>query len=86
MRALHGEGEAGLARGRTVLSHIELIRVGNTVLDAAGVMSSRNLRSLDAIHLATAQLIGSDLDVFIAYDERLLDAARSAGLHTASPD
>ena len=68
------------------MSHIELIRVGNAVLDAAGVMSSPNLRSLDAIHLATAQLIGSDLDVFIAYDERLLDAARSAGLHTASPD
>ncbi|WP_247671909.1 hypothetical protein [Micromonospora sp. M61] len=47
------------------------------------------LRSLDAIHLATAQVLtnesGAELVAFVAYDRRLLDAAKAAGLATASP-
>ncbi|MET8463931.1 hypothetical protein [Micromonospora zamorensis] len=47
------------------------------------------LRSLDAIHLATAQALtndsGAELVAFVAYDRRLLDAAKAAGPPTASP-
>lgn len=42
------------------------------------------LRSLDAIHLATATLI--DADVIVAYDARLLTAARELGFRVASPE
>ena len=41
------------------------------------------LRSLDAIHLATAVLI--DADVVVTYDDRLADACRRNSLAVASP-
>jgi len=43
------------------------------------------LRSLDALHLASALLLGAELTTFIAYDRRLADAARAAGLVVAAP-
>lgn len=43
------------------------------------------LRSLDALHLAAAMSLGSDLAGIVAYDERLVDAASEQGIPTASP-
>jgi hypothetical protein len=44
------------------------------------------LRSLDAIHLATADAVfGDDLAAFVSYDSRLLDSARTLGLPVVSP-
>ena len=54
LRALLLEGEPGVARGRTVLARLDLIRVSDSVLNAAGVLLPRQVRSLDAVHLATA--------------------------------
>jgi predicted nucleic acid-binding protein len=45
----------------------------------------RALRSLDAIHLATARILSGDLDAVVSYDDRLLKAAQDAGLPIASP-
>jgi predicted nucleic acid-binding protein len=45
----------------------------------------RGLRSRDAIHLATARILGEDLDAIVSYDDYLLKAATDAGLATASP-
>jgi uncharacterized protein len=55
------------------------------VLDSAARLEPRSLRSLDAVHLATALSLGEDLGVMIAYDERLLDAAAQKGIPTANP-
>lgn len=85
LRALLAEGDHGIARGREVLRRLELIRIGERVLDSAGLLQPRHLRSLDAIHLATASQLGSDLGQLISYDGRMLDAARVLGLETASP-
>jgi predicted nucleic acid-binding protein len=85
LRALLLEGEAGLARGRAVLARIDLVRVHDRVLDAAGTLLPAGLRSLDAIHLASARLLGRDLRSIVTYDRRLIDAARQVGLLTASP-
>ena len=41
------------------------------------------LRSLDALHLATAVLL--DVDIMVAYDDRLIDAARMNGLRVGAP-
>ena len=55
------------------------------------VTSYRNpmLRSLDAIRLATAQLLATEMGelpaAFVTYDKRLLGAAAAAGLPVASP-
>jgi predicted nucleic acid-binding protein len=43
------------------------------------------VRSLDAIHLATALKIRSALTSFVTYDKRLLDVASAAGLPVAAP-
>ena len=45
----------------------------------------RGLHSLDAIHVATARILGEDLDAIVSYDNRLLKAASDAGLATVSP-
>jgi uncharacterized protein len=60
-----------------------LVDVGDGVLRGAAELASADIRSLDAIHLATA--IRVDPDELIAYDRRLLDAAAERGLPVASP-
>ena len=85
LRALLGEGERGIARGRTVLERIDLVRVSDRVLTAAGTLLPAEVRSLDAIHLATAQQLGRDLVCLLSYDGRMLDVASSLGIKTASP-
>jgi predicted nucleic acid-binding protein len=54
------------------------------LLDAAANLSVP-LRSLDAIHLASALRLGTDLRAFVAYDERLLFAAEQVGLAVVAP-
>jgi uncharacterized protein len=84
-RALLREGEEALARGRSVLGGVDLVRVNDQVLNAAGVLLPMELRSLDAIHLATAHQLCDDLDRLVSYDSRMIDAATQLGLRTASP-
>lgn len=43
------------------------------------------LRSLDAIHVATALELGEDLTAVVSYDQRMIDAATAAGLEVVSP-
>ena len=59
LRALLSEGEEGIARGRAVVSRVDLVRVNDRVLNAAGLLRPVEVRSLEAIHLATALLVGS---------------------------
>jgi predicted nucleic acid-binding protein len=85
LRALLLEGDEGVARGRAVLGRVELIRVNDRLLIAAGSLQPADVRSLDAIHLATARELGSDLNQVVSYDERMVEAAKGLGLKTASP-
>lgn len=85
LRALLLEGDDGIQRGRAVLGRVELMRVNDRLLDAAGVLLPPGLRSLDAVHLATAGQLGADLGPVVTYDDKMLEAARSLGLKTASP-
>jgi predicted nucleic acid-binding protein len=55
------------------------------VLDAAGRMQPSALRSLDAIHLATAEQLEDELGDFVTYDERLANAAAAHGFRVAQP-
>ena len=68
-----------------MLGRVELIRVNDRLLNAAGLLQPPEVRSLDAIHLATARELGSDLGQVISYDERMVEAAKGLGLKTASP-
>jgi predicted nucleic acid-binding protein len=68
---------------RRLLDACLLVDVSDRVLRNAAAFASRKVRTLDALHLATALYI--DADELVAYDRRLLDAAESQGLRTASP-
>ena len=85
LRALLLEGDEALTRGRAVLASVELIRINDRILNAAAVLRPPEIRSLDAIHLATAQHLGTDLGRVITYDERMLHAAKQLRIRTAAP-
>ncbi len=86
LRALLLEGERGVARARSVLARLDLVRVNDRVLAAAGELQPADLRSLDAIHLVTARQLGSDLGQVVTYDDRMLAAAELLNLPTARPE
>ncbi len=85
LRALQPAGDQAIAAGRDVLRRIELVRINDRILDTAGLLAPTELRSLDAIHLATAQQLGNALGHLVAYDDRLLRSAQQLGLKTANP-
>lgn len=85
LRALLLEGNEGVARGRAVLGSIELVRVNDWVLNMAGVLSPTDLRSLDAIHLATVRRLGSDVREIVTYDERMQAIAVPLGFKVTAP-
>jgi predicted nucleic acid-binding protein len=72
-------------RAREVLSRIELIRINDRVLMLAGALSPPELRSLVAIHLATASLLGKALGKVVTYDIRMAEAARGLGWSVTAP-
>ena len=85
LRAVLLEGDRGNARARAVLARIDLVRLNDRLLVAAGELLPVELRSLDAIHLVTALQLGSDLGQVVTYDDRMLAAARQLGLSAAAP-
>ena len=68
-----------------VLEGVRLIEIDTTVSTLAKSVAPTVLRSVDAIHLASALTIASELDAFVTYDLRLADAARDAGLTVVAP-
>jgi hypothetical protein len=84
-RALLPLGAEAVRRGHHVLARMDLVRINDRVLDAAGMMLPVELRSLDAIHLATAQQLGADLAWIVTYDDRMAVAANHLGLTVTRP-
>lgn len=68
-----------------VLAHLDLVRVNDRVLGVAGLLRPAHLRSLDAIHLATALELRPELSAVVAYDARLAAAARELGFRVIQP-
>lgn len=85
MRAVRRAAPQRAVRARAVLDGLMLVAVTPSILDQAGRIEPSSVRSLDAIHLATALALGDDLGVLVTYDERLGAAAEANGLAVASP-
>ena len=66
-----------------VKDHAE-IELTKTVRDAAANLVHA-ARSLDAVHIASAELLGEDLTALVTYDNRMAEAARGSGLPVAMP-
>jgi uncharacterized protein len=84
-RALLNLGPEAMRRGQDVLARVDLIRINDRVLNAAGALLPVDLGPLDAIHLATAQQLGVDLARIVTYDERMAAAAKALGWVIAAP-
>lgn len=84
-RAVLPNGDAAGRQAAETLQRFDLVRINNRILNGAGSMQPAALRSLDAIHLATAQLLGDAVGVVVTYDERMAEAARALGFTVASP-
>ena len=69
----------------SVLSRTTLLPLDRTTLELAGRFEDRYLRALDAVHLATAVIVGDDLQGFVTYDRRQAEAATQAGFEVLSP-
>lgn len=76
---------SGLPRVDLLLADVVMMGISDAVIESASRLPDRMLRSLDAIHLATALLIREDVEALLTYDDRLADAARAHGLAVASP-
>jgi len=85
LRALLPAGEEAMTRGRAVLQRIDLVRVNDRILNAAGLLRPPQLRSLDAIHLVTAQELGDELHALVSYDDRMVTAAKRLGYRIVQP-
>jgi predicted nucleic acid-binding protein len=82
IRAATRAGAAATAAARTVASTIDTLVLTETI---AATIPAAELRTLDAIHLATAHAHRHSLTAFCVYDRRLLEAAESQDLPTVSP-
>jgi predicted nucleic acid-binding protein len=85
LRALLPSGPEVIARGEETLRRIQLLRINDRVLSDAGWMHPPELRSLDAIHLASARALGPSVKQIVTYDERLANVAQAAGFKVALP-
>lgn len=84
-RAVRFQGKPAALRATKVLARIRLLAIDNTLLEAAAALDGRVLRSLDAIHLASATALGNDLSSVITYDLRMRDSAQILGLSVRAP-
>lgn len=69
---------------RDLVQNFTEILVTEEVRDGAALVPA-GVRTLDAVHIASAQVIGSALNTLVSYDKRMLDVARSLGLPVAAP-
>ena len=70
---------------RAMLQGLELIDIDADIRRAAAGVANPHLRSLDAIHVATALSLGDHCGTFFAYDQRLIAAAQAHGLTVSVP-
>jgi len=85
VRAVADGGQPAITQARSLLESVDTVALTRGLLDEAGTLPPRRLRTLDAIHLAAAQRAGRSLRVVITYDARMADAAADLGLPTISP-
>jgi hypothetical protein len=88
VRALRREAPELLADVSSVLGQIARFDIDAAVRAAAAAYPSPGLRSLDAIHLATADQLGAagaSVTAFVTYDKTLARVAMEAGMSVIGP-
>jgi uncharacterized protein len=84
-RAVRRVAPGIVADARRAVAALNLIEPGESIRARAARLDPPELRTLDALHLATALEVGDELNGFVAYDSRLAAAAAAAGLTVLAP-
>jgi uncharacterized protein len=84
-RAAQRYGELAARRARAGLTAVTLLPLDHRILEAAADLDPAELRSLDALHLATVLSLGEDLERLYCYDARLTGAAQALGIEVSQP-
>lgn len=86
VRALRRSGDThAVGSARRGFGLLALVDVDASLLDRAADVGPVPLRSLDAIHVAAAMVVGAGRTAVFTYDDRLAEAARANGLRVLSP-
>lgn len=84
-RAVMRTEPASLLQANQVVARTKKVALTSRVLSTAASLQPPALRSLDAVHLASALQLPDDLVAFVVYDQRLFAAAKDAGLPAIVP-
>lgn len=76
---------AALARVDAILDRVSRLALGAGVQELASRLRPQELRTLDAIHLASAVSLEDDLGALACYDDRLAAAAALEGIRVVAP-
>jgi len=85
VRAARRSHSARVLAAREMIARVAIVDVDTAILNEAADLDPRTLRSLDAIHLATALRVADELEAIVTYDRRMIEGARALGLPVASP-
>lgn len=85
VRACRRIDPISVATANLLLAQLPLVPLTNWVIETAENIGPPGLRSLDALHLASAFELGDALTSFVAYDKRLRDAAVLTDLPVMTP-
>jgi len=72
-------------KAHEVVGQVSVIEVGEPIRARAALLEPATVRSLDALHLATAIEVGDALAAVITYDARMAADALSLGLAVSAP-
>lgn len=85
IRTCRRRDEGAVTTARQVLAGLDMLPMASDLIEQAALGRPAGLRSLDAVHLASAISVQADLTSFVGYDARLLEAAAGAGLEVSAP-
>ena len=85
VRAVRRRAPGSVAMARRLLRSLDLVALDSTVIERAALLKPPELRTLDALQVASALRLSPLDPVFVAYDLRATRAATHAGLRTSAP-
>ena len=85
LRASRRHSPAALLQARLLLESVHLMALTADICDRAAELDPSILRSLDALHLAIALMLGDELEAVVTYDERLAAACSTHGIPVLAP-
>jgi predicted nucleic acid-binding protein len=85
LRAVRRAEPRAMPRANAAIERLLIVEMTDQLLAAAGMLDAANLRTLDAIHLASAQILAPRLHTVVTYDERMAAAAAVLSLAVEMP-